>query len=132
MKVIIAILFVASALQAQTIRFDLNAHASNAVAAINLRNAVTNSLMGLAMAGDIRQRAISVRTNGAGSFSIDLSFFAADSNAAEAAWTNLRTNNPPAQTSGKLSVHYCPGDGKIVDWSGCADDPRSFYREVKW
>lgn len=135
MRLLLLLLSISTALAQQrpAARFDIALHCTNVTEAVALQTAF-NSRFVISRTNDLRNINLLIRTNTPGGFNVYATFVATDTNAAETVWTQIQNVNKPANTSGIITVHQCPidGDARFRDWSGCADDRRASYREIRW
>ena len=115
-------------------RIDVSLHCSNAANADKLLKDLDRELKKAAKKGDRRNLDLLLVTNGGGSFTLQGVAFLSDTNEADAFIATIQGLAKPAQTSGAVTIHHCPvdSDADYRDWSGCRDDARASYREVKF
>ena len=115
-------------------RIDVILHSTNAATADAMLKDLDRELKKAAKGDDRRNRDLLLVTNGPGSFTLTGVTFLSDTNEADAFIATVQAVAKPAQMSGAVIIHHCPvdSDADYRDWSGCRDDARASYREVKF
>jgi hypothetical protein len=128
---LLSVLALARAGVAQNVypRIAITLHCTNAVIANNIWQAVTNRVSDSDKFNDGRNIDVTLRTNAVNSYSIEATYLFLNTNRAENVWQYLTNRATPAQTSGRITFHFCPAEGLIRDWAGC---DTADYRELKW
>lgn len=136
MKMIALILMLAASAYGQLIhRLDVRIDFTNVTQALNWYQAATNRYDDVADRLDPDGQHYSLRlVTNTGNYTLMGRLILQNSNKIYPIYSLLLTNNKPVLSSGFIEWHQCPREGyqRDMEWWGCAEDLRSFYRRFSW